>query len=39
MTDTVKTAFNEEMTLGHSARKAGEFDIAMHHYERAHIIG
>jgi hypothetical protein len=32
-------AFSNEWTLAQAARRAGDFDQAFHHLERAHILG
>ena len=35
----LKTAYSHEWTLAQAARRAGDFDRAFHHFERAHILG
>jgi hypothetical protein len=32
-------AYSHEWTLAQAARRAGDFDLAFHHLERAHILG
>ncbi|HVJ62628.1 MAG TPA: DUF3703 domain-containing protein, partial [Tahibacter sp.] len=39
MTRAARTAFDEEWKAAGLARQAGDFAQAMHHLERAHILG
>jgi hypothetical protein len=35
----IAAAFSHEWTLAQAARRQGDFDLAFHHLERAHILG
>lgn len=37
--NALSQAFSYEWQLGQAARRAGDFDRAFHHLERAHILG
>ena len=37
--NALSKAFTNEWQLGQAARRAGDFDRAFHHLERAHILG
>jgi len=37
--DRLRQAFDREWQLARDARRAGSFDRAFHHLERAHILG
>ena len=37
--NALSQAFSNEWQLGQAARRAGDFDRAFHHLERAHILG
>ena len=37
--NALSQAFSDEWQLGQAARRAGDFDRAFHHLERAHILG
>ncbi len=39
MSNSIRRAFWAEMSVAHAARQSGSWDLAVHHLERAHIIG
>ncbi len=39
MSNSVKRAFKAEIAMADAARQSGSLDLAVHHLERAHIIG